>query len=142
MRKRTKAREFALQMLYQLDITKEDIRDCLNDFWGNRETEVEASVKEFAENLIVGFLDHKEEIDGLISSSAENWQLSRMAVVDRNILRMTAYELLYRQDIPPKVSINEAIEIAKKYGNEESSKFVNGVLDKINRTKRPSPDHA
>lgn len=136
MRKRTKAREFALQILYQIDITKADVKSCLDDFWKNREADIENSVKEFAESIISGFIEHKEDIDSLISASAENWQFNRMAVVDRNILRVATYELLYRDDIPPKVSINEAIEIAKKFGNEDSGKFVNGILDKINKTKR------
>lgn len=139
MRKRTRAREFALQVLYQVDITKSDVKLCLEDFWKNREINTEGSVREFTESLVLGFIGHKGEIDALISEATKNWQLNRMAVVDRNILRMTAYELLYREDIPPKASINEAIEIAKKYGNEDSGKFVNGVLDKINKTKRTKP---
>lgn len=139
MRKRTKAREFALQVLYQVDITKSDVKLCLDDFWKSREINTEGCIKEFTESLVFGFISHKGEIDALISEAAENWQLNRMAVVDRNILRMAAYELLYREDIPPKVSINEAIEIAKKYGNEDSGKFVNGILDKINKTKRHKP---
>jgi len=137
MRKRTKAREFALQVLYQIDITKSDAKSIIEDFWQNRETNTEAVVKEFAEGIISGVIEYKDEIDKAISEAAENWELSRMAVVDRNILRMTAYELLHRQDIPPKVSINEAIEIAKKYGDQDSGKFVNGILDRINKTKRP-----
>jgi transcription antitermination factor NusB len=136
MRNRTKAREAALQILYQIDITKGDIKACLEDFWKNREGDIEASIREFAESLIFGVNDHKAEIDKVIGDSAENWQLNRMAVVDRNILRMTTYELLYREDIPPKVSINEAIDIAKKYGDRDSGKFVNGILDKINKTRR------
>lgn len=138
MRKRTKAREQALQILYQIDITKDDIKTCLDDFWNNRETDADGSVKEFTEGLVLGVLEHKDEIDKTISEAAENWQLNRMATVDRNILRIATYELLYREDIPPKVSINEAIDIAKKYGDQDSGKFVNGILDKINKTKRPS----
>ena len=137
MRRRTKAREFALQILYQIDITKCDAKSTVEDFWNNRETNTEAAVKEFAEGIISGVIEYKDEIDKAISEAAENWELGRMAVVDRNILRMTAYELLHRQDIPPKVSINEAIEIAKKYGDQDSGKFVNGILDRINKTKRP-----
>jgi len=136
MRKRTKAREFALQILYQIDITKSDAGSTIEDFWKNREIDTEGVVKEFAEGIILGVIEHKDEIDKAISEAAENWELGRMAVVDRNILRMTTYELLHRQDIPPKVSINEAIEIAKKYGDRDSGKFVNGILDKINKTKR------
>ena len=137
MRKRTKAREFTLQILYQTDITKNDAKDCLADFWKNREDKTEASIKEFAEGIVLGIIEHEGEIDAQISEVATNWQLERMAVVDRNILRIATYELLYRQDIPPKVSINEAIDIAKKYGDQDSGKFVNGILDKICKTKRP-----
>lgn len=137
MRKRTKAREFALQILYQINITKEGPQVCFDDFWKNRENTSEASVKEFAEKIVLGICERKKEIDSIISEAAENWQLDRMAVVDRNILRIASYELLYREDIPPKVSINEAIDMAKKYGDKDSGKFVNGILDKINKTKRP-----
>lgn len=136
MRKRTKAREFALQILYQIDITKSDARSTIEDFWKNREIDTEDVVKKFAEGIISGVIEHKDEIDKAISEAAENWELGRMAVVDRNIIRITTYELLHRQDIPPKVSINEAIEIAKKYGDRDSGKFVNGIVDKINKTKR------
>ncbi len=136
MRKRTKAREFALQILYQIDITREDPKACLDDFWKSRKDEAEAEVKEFAEKIVFGTIERKEDIDKVISEAAQNWEIGRMAVVDRNILRLTTYELLYRDDIPPKVSINEAIEIAKKYGDQDSGKFVNGILDKIHKTKR------
>lgn len=136
MRKRTKAREFALQILYQIDITRTDAEACLEDFWKSRGDETEPEVKEFAEKIVFGAIERKDDIDKVISEAAQNWEIGRMAVVDRNILRLTTYELLYREDIPPKVSINEAIEIAKKYGDRDSGKFVNGILDKINKTKR------
>lgn len=136
MRKRTKARELALQVLYQIEITKDSPEACLADFWGNHEEEAEPSVRKFAEDLVYGAAAHKEEIDAAISAAAENWHLDRMAVVDKNILRMAAYELLFAVDIPPKVSINEAIDIAKKYGDQNSSKFVNGILDNINKKQR------
>ena len=138
MRKRTKAREFALQILYQIDITRAEPKACLEDFWKNREDEAETEVKEFAEKIVFGVIERKVEIDEIISEATQNWEIGRMAVVDRNILRLTTYELLYRDDIPPKVSINEAIEIAKKYGDHDSGKFVNGILDKINKTHTSS----
>jgi len=134
MRKRTKAREFALQILYQVEISKNGLQNCLNDFWKNRECTTNDAIREFTESLVRGICDRREEIDKVITKATENWQLSRMAAVDRNILRMASYELLFMPDIPPKVSINEAIDIAKKYGDQDSSKFVNGVLDKINKT--------
>jgi N utilization substance protein B len=91
----------------------------------------EASIKEFAISLARGTLEHIKTIDAAISSHAQNWHLERMAVIDRNIMRMACYELLYVNDIPAKVSINEAVDLAKKYGDTESGKFVNGILDKI-----------
>lgn len=138
MRKRSKAREFALQVLYQIEVTKDTPQACLEDFWKSRQgEESHASVKEFTENLVKEVAGHKDELDKMISEAAQNWELDRMAVVDKNILRMAACELLFMPDIPPKVAINEAIDIAKKYGDENSGKFVNGILDNINKTKRP-----
>jgi transcription antitermination factor NusB len=140
MRKRTKAREFALQVLYQIDIIQTDAGSCLEDFWTRRETSADPDVREFTEAIVSGVEQHKADLDKAISEAAENWGLNRMAVVDRNILRMTTFELLYRSDIPPKVAINEAIDIAKKYGDKDSGKFVNGILDKINKTNASSKD--
>lgn len=134
MRKRTKAREYALQILYAVDITKEDPVTCIERFWGTTE-EPSADVKAFTGEIVTGVADKKDDIDKLISKYATNWQLDRMAVIDRNVLRLATYELLFREDIPPKVSINEAIDIAKKFGGNDSGKFVNGVLDKINKTE-------
>jgi N utilization substance protein B len=134
MRKRTQARDYALKFLYQIDITKESLDDSLLDFWRNQE-DVDASVRGFADILIRGVFGNLDILDKHIAKYAANWQVGRMAVVDRNILRLAAYELLYLDDIPPKVSINEAIELAKKYGDVESGKFVNGILDKINKTE-------
>lgn len=133
MRKRTRARELALKFLYQIDITKEDTADALAQFW--REQRAERDIKEFTTQLIQGTLANSLRIDSTISKYAENWQLKRMAVIDRNILRFAAFELLFLEDVPPKVSINEAVELAKKYGDIESSKFVNGILDKIHKTE-------
>lgn len=140
MRKRTKARECALKILYAVDITKDEPRKCIDAFWQNHE-DVEPAVKEFADRLVTGVSNNIELIDKVISDYATNWQLKRMAVIDRNILRFATYELLFTEDIPPKVTINEAIEVAKRYGDKDSGKFVNGVLDKINKTetKRAEP---
>ena len=134
MRKRTKAREYALQILYAIDITKDDPQDCIGCFWEGSD-EKSDEVKKFANTLVLGVSDKKNDIDKMISEYATNWQLERMAVIDRNILRFSTYELLFMKDIPPKVSINEAIDIAKKFGGNDSGKFVNGVLDKINKTE-------
>lgn len=137
MRKRTKAREIALQILYELDIKKEALLPFLDDYWkGYTEGEaIEKEVQNFATALAKGTVENLAEIDKLISSYAKNWQLKRMAVIDRNIIRMGCFELLFLKDIPPKVSINEAVELAKKYGDVESSKFVNGILDRVHKEK-------
>jgi transcription antitermination protein NusB len=130
--KRRKAREHALQILFQLDLRKEKPSAAsLRRFW--MEFQPEEEVKAFAEEIIKGTYKHLPEINGLIHQCAKNWSLERMAVVDRNVLRMAIYEILYRIDIPTSVSINEAIEIAKKYGTEESGAFVNGILDRVAR---------
>ncbi len=136
MRKRTRAREFALQLLYQADIRHEDINSILDGFWDSQSQgpeELETSIMDFALSLARGTYENLKKIDTAISLYAQNWQLERMAVIDRNIMRMSCYELLYLDDIPPKVSINEAVDLAKKYGDMESGKFVNGILDKINK---------
>ena len=138
MRKRTRARELALQFLYQADMRKEDNASLEEEFWQAQENSKEQlsnSIKEFATTLIDGTLKNISKIDSIISSYAQNWQLERMAVIDRNIMRMSTFELLYLDDVPPKVSINEAVDLAKKYGDTESGKFVNGILDKISKTE-------
>jgi len=132
MRKRTQAREFAMQILYQMDITHDNSDACLNNFWHGRSDEaIDASIKEFSSNIVKGVAENLKVLDGKISQYATNWQLSRMAVVDRNILRMGAFELIFCEDIPPKVSINEAVDLAKRYSGAEAGKFVNAILDKI-----------
>jgi len=137
MRKRTKAREFALQVLYQLDITHDDCVAALINFWESREEEnLENDLKEFTEMLVKGVGENLNTIDAKIAQFAANWELARMAVVDRNILRLSCFELLFRDDIPPKVSINEAVELAKKYSGQEAGKFVNAILDKIKIEKK------
>lgn len=130
MGKRRKAREFALQILFRLNLGHESLTDkMLEEFWDANP--ISQEVKEYATTLVKGTIEHLIEIDKIISDSAENWSLERMACVDRNILRFATYELLYRPDIPSTVIINEAIEIGKKYGTEESGPFINGILDRI-----------
>lgn len=132
MRKRTIAREFALQILYQLDITRDTPEAALDNFWSARSAEeIESELKEFASKLVKGVVLHLDEIDKKISQYAANWQLKRMAVVDRNIMRMGCFEIIYCDDIPPKVSINEAVDLAKKFSGIEAGKFVNAILDKV-----------
>jgi N utilization substance protein B len=128
--KRRKAREYALQILFQIDFKEKTIdRKDLEEFWSDKKETKE--VKDFTEALVRGTLDRLEEIDKIIERVTENWLLKRMAAVDRNILRFAAYEILYRKDIPSAVTINEAIEIAKKYSSQEAAPFLNGVLDQL-----------
>ncbi|MFA5164370.1 MAG: transcription antitermination factor NusB [Candidatus Omnitrophota bacterium] len=136
MRKRTQARECALQILYQSDIRKEQPEKLFLDFW--RDNEVGAEVSDFASSLVLGTLKNMKKIDETITSYASNWKLNRMAVIDRNVLRLATYELLFCDDIPQKVSINEAVDLAKKFGDTESGKFVNGILDKISKEEAKS----
>jgi N utilization substance protein B len=154
MGKRREARELALQFLFQHELNPPDELDAALDlFWETQRlarweqkhnkatwgqpaelpppTVEEAAVWQFAESLIRGTLMHRDECDALIRKHAKNWDLARMAVVDRNVMRMAIYEMLHREDIPPVVSINEAVDIAKKYSTEESGRFVNGILDKV-----------
>lgn len=136
MRRRTRAREFALQILYQIDITHDDYHVSLDNFWqAHRQRYIDEGIRSFTAEIVKGAMDNLEVIDKKISQYAANWKLERMAVVDRNILRMGSYELMFRADIPPKVSINEAVELAKKYSGLESGKFVNAILDKIKLEK-------
>lgn len=137
MRKRTIAREYALQILYQIDITRDDYDVSLVSFWqGHSEENIEEDIKNFTGELVKGTIDNLQAIDANIARYAANWQLKRMAVVDRNILRLASFELMFRDDIPLKVSINEAIELAKRYSGLEAGKFVNGILDKIRSEKK------
>ena len=129
MGKRRKAREFALMMLYELEFRPGEADRLLKGFW--LEHPAAPEVQSFAESLVRGTLEHGAEIDRQVAGHATHWSLVRIAPVERNILRLAAYELLYRHDIPEKVAINEAIELAKLYGSEESGAFVNGILDQI-----------
>ena len=130
--KRRKARECALQILFQLDIGKtKPTASALKHFWSRDELDDE--VKEFTEEIVKGTYKHLEKINQKIRESAKNWSLDRMAAVDRNVLRLAVYEILYRMDIPTNVTINEAIEIAKKFGTDDSGAFVNGILDSVAR---------
>lgn len=136
MRKRTQAREYALQVLYQMDITRDNYSTALDNFWqAHSEEKIADEMKSFAIELVKGAAGNLEMIDKKISQYAANWKLERMAVVDRNVLRMSCFELLFREDIPPKVSINEAVDLAKKYSGSEAGKFVNAILDKIKSEK-------
>lgn len=130
--KRRRARENAFQALFRLDFTGEkpndhEVKDLCED--------EDADVRSFCMDIVSGTLRNLKDIDSVIKDVAEHWVIERMAAVDRNILRSAVYELLYREDIPHKVTINEAIEIAKKYSTTESSAFINGILDKISKRR-------
>ena len=129
MRRRTRSREIVLQVLYQLEIRGNEVIDEVDAFC--IEQGKEAEVSDFAIKLAKGCIPKIKEIDQKIIDISENWELQRMPVVDKNILRLACYELFYMDDVPPKVSINEAIDLAKKYSTEKSGFFVNGILDKI-----------
>lgn len=129
MRKRTRARELALKILYQFDVRKKDIFDLIDKFF--QHNEVKKEIEKFTREIVIGCEENIKKIDNEIESYSQNWSIDRMPIVDRNILRLSIFELIYRDDIPSKVSINEAIELAKKYSDKKSSKFVNGILDKV-----------
>jgi N utilization substance protein B len=128
MGSRHQSRERALQILFQYDIHgKPGV--WLDEFW--KHYQADEDVKTFAEQLVNGVLKHKNDLDLLIGKYATNWKVSRMQIVDRNILRLGSYELLHLEEVPAKVTMNEAIELAKDFGDEEAAKFVNGILDKV-----------
>ncbi len=129
MTSRRQAREFALQILYQLDLTGADPRQALALFWRNFEPEVDT--REFTTELVEGAWRERERIDHLIAAAAEHWRLGRLPKVDLNLLRLAVYELLAYPHISPRVTINEAIEIARRYCSDDAPLFVNGVLDRI-----------
>lgn len=133
MGSRRRARELSLQILFQVEFSRQKLKDVLDIFW--KENHVTPEVSEYANKIVEGTLRNLKEIDSLIEGCSTNWKLSRMAAVDRNLLREATFELIYLEDIPSSVTINEAVEIAKKFGAEESPSFINGVLDKIAKDK-------
>lgn len=132
MKNRRKARELALQALYAREQGGSELKETIA-YLSNGETPAE--VKDYARNLAQATLDHCEEIDEMIQTQTRHWKLERVATIDRNVLRMAIAELLHFKEIPPKVTIDEAIEIAKKFSTENSGKFVNGILDPIAKEK-------
>ncbi len=132
MRKRSVARECALKILYQVELTSRPYEKAVEAFW-EQESEHEDAVRDLTFKIVHGVFENLSAIDAKISEYATNWQIKRMAVIDRNVLRMGLYELKFATDIPPKVAINEAVDLAKKYGDMESGKFVNGILDRIHK---------
>jgi N utilization substance protein B len=127
--KRRRSREFALQVLYQLEITKQGALQAMVQLRENFSPE--EGEDEFAKRIVLGVMERRQKIDRLIEERSENWRLDRITLIDRNILRIAIFELLYCGDIPPKVTLNEAIDLGKRYGSEESGSFINGILDRI-----------
>lgn len=129
---RREGRENAVQALYAIELGPSQPREALHLFWES--DRFKPAAKAFAQELLSGLLDKSDELDKAISAKSPNWSIARMAKIDLAIIRLAAFELIYRADIPKNVTINEAIEIAKKFGSEDSPAFVNGILDEIART--------
>jgi transcription antitermination protein NusB len=127
--RRRKSRESALQVLYQLNITKQDATAVFTQF--EEHLLPDGVADDFVKRLVHGVLEHRLELDHLIEQYSEHWRIDRIDLIDRNILRMALFELLYCEEIPPKVTINEAIDLGKRFGSEDSGSFINGILDRI-----------
>ena len=138
MATRRRGREAALQLLYAIEITHADAQEVLGSSWARALTA--ARTREFTGALLQGVVASRDEIDALIREWSANWSLERIGLVERNILRVAIYELLFMPEIPPNVTINEAIEVAKRYGAEDAPSFVNGILDRIKEQIAPSED--
>ncbi len=131
MATRRHAREWCFQILFQLDMNPGELPAVFKEFWKVRKTDPKTRL--FAETLVGGVKDHLDEIDAKIKEYAHNWDIKRMGAVERNVMRMALYEMRYCEDVPPVVSINEAVDIAKYFGSVESGKFVNGILDRARK---------
>lgn len=138
MSTRRDAREFAVQMLFELDLNPSDrLDEVFSAFW--REREAAAAARDFAQAIVAGVRNERKSIDDLIKSVSDNWDIRRMGVLDRNVIRMAVYEMLHHTDVPAAVAINEAVDIAKYFSSSESGKFVNGVLDRIRKDLKLPP---
>lgn len=131
MGRRRKAREDTLRILFRLEFENKQIDKTLNQYWKSKKASEE--IKEYSTWLVNGVISDQAKIDNIIQQVSEHWRISRMALVDRNILRMAVFELLYEENIAPAIVINEAIEIAKKYSGDEAATFVNGILDAVRK---------
>jgi N utilization substance protein B len=131
MGRRRKAREDTLRILFRLEFENKQIEKTLDQYWKSKKASEE--IKEYSTWLVNGIISDQAKIDNIIQQVSEHWRISRMALVDRNILRMAVFELLYEENIAPAIVINEAIEIAKKYSGEEAATFVNGILDAVRK---------
>src|SRR5215471_14153533 len=135
MGRRRQSREAALKLLYALDITREDVKEILRTRWA--EAMMPDEIRDFTTTLVTGVIRHWHDIDAFIQECSTNWSLERIGLVERNILRFAIYELCFLPDIPPNVTINEAVEVAKKYGTEEAPAFINGILDRVKHAVGP-----
>ncbi len=135
---RRDAREWAVQLLFQMDLNNpKDMRPVFTHFWAGVSADDKA--REYAERMVRGVMSRRGELDETIAAAVEHWDVERLAVIDRNVIRLAVYEMLHCKDVPPVVSINEAVDIAKYFGTAESGGFVNGVLDRIRKgIDRPS----
>ena len=133
---RRRARELALRVLFHLEYHQDDPGSAFELIC--KEFNASRKIQSFARELILGVCENIKEIDRIIGEASRNWRIERMSHVDRNLLRISTYEILYREDIPPKASINEAVELGKKYGQEDSAAFINGILDSIYKRYRIS----
>jgi N utilization substance protein B len=139
MGRRRQSRETALQILYALDITRVNVREMLRDGW--TEKMLSPEIRDFTTALVTGVIERRDEIDACIKECSTNWSLERIGLVERNILRFAIYELCFLPDIPPNVTINEAVEVAKKYGTDEAPAFINGILDRVKHAVGPRAMH-
>lgn len=129
---RRRARECALQMLFSYDVTHSSVEELIEAYWGEM-AEAAEDVRAFANELVTGTISHLTEIDELIRLRTEHWRITRMAIVDRNLLRLAIFEFLYQPSTPMTVAINEALEIARRFSTHEATQFINGILDAIKR---------
>ncbi len=136
MGRRRKAREEALKILFEYDSTHDEIDEIMKCFWENLSTTKDRKVREYTKELVKGVVNNLELIDKSIEKVSKNWNLQRMFRVDKNILRIAVYELMFKKETPIPVVIDEAVEIAKLYGTDTSPKFINGILDSINKNLR------
>ncbi|PIV82494.1 MAG: transcription antitermination factor NusB, partial [Nitrospirae bacterium CG17_big_fil_post_rev_8_21_14_2_50_50_9] len=134
MGKRRKSRALTLQLLYQYEIRKEPPMELLKEFWKGQKS-LDKDIRSFAESIFIGTVEQIEKIDLLISELSLHWKLSRISMVDKNILRLAIYEICFREDIPEKVTIDEAIELARQYSGDDAGSFINGILDKVLKEK-------
>ena len=140
METRRQAREWVVQVLFTLDFNKDGIENVLGEFW--KEHNAARKTVEFVERYVRGIVARRDELDGMLGQSASNWNINRMGGIERNVMRMSIYEMMYCPDVPPDVSINEAVDIAKYFSNVESGRFVNGILDQIRKRILERPTEA